>query len=180
MTVSRSLPRASRTTWLAPLTIAAAGLLAYADSFRGVFMLDDFLSIVENPHLRRLWPLWDVWKTPMESTLAGRPVAQWTFALNYAAGKLDVWGYHAGNLLVHLCAALVLYGLLRRTFLTAPLRGRYGGVATGLAGVIALLWTVHPLQTQSVTYLVQRAEALMGLCYLLTLYAVVRGAADPS
>ena len=45
--------------------------------------------------------------------------------------------------------------------------------------VIALIWVVHPLQTQSITYLIQRAESLMGLFYLLTLYCVIRGAGSP-
>ena len=59
------------------------------------------------------------------------------------------------------------------------LTGRYGGAATPLALGIALIWLVHPLQTQSVTYLVQRFESLMGLCFFLTLYFFVRGVDSP-
>ena len=98
--------------------------------------------------------------------------------MNYAIGRLDVLSYHVGNLLIHLLAALTLFGILRRTLLLPALRDRFGGASTGLAAAAALLWALHPLQTESVTYLVQRAESLMGLCYLLTLYAVVRGASS--
>ncbi len=58
------------------------------------------------------------------------------------------------------------------------LRDRFGGASTGLAAAVALIWALHPLQTESVTYIVQRVESLMGLCYLLTLYAVIRGASS--
>jgi len=56
----------------------------------------------------------------------------------------------------------------------AGLRSRYGGASLPLAAFAALLWTLHPLQTESVTYVSQRAESLMGLCYLLTLYGFIR------
>jgi len=88
---------------------------------------------------------------------------------------LDVWGYHAFNLLIHALAGLTLFGLLRRTLSRPPLNGRFGVAALPLALAVAVIWTVHPLQTEAVTYLSQRAESLMGLFYLLTLYCFVRG-----
>jgi tetratricopeptide (TPR) repeat protein len=68
---------------------------------------------------------------------------------------------------------------VRRTLLSPPLRSRFGRDAIPLAGAVAILWTVHPLQTQSVTYIVQRAESLMGLFYLLTFYAFIRSTEQP-
>jgi hypothetical protein len=90
---------------------------------------------------------------------------QLSLALNWAVGGTSVGGYHVVNLVVHVLASVLLYGIAART-----LRG------SGTALAIALLWALHPLQTESVTYVVQRAESLMALCYLLTLYLVVRGA----
>jgi len=87
-----------------------------------------------------------------------------------------VGSYHALNLTIQLLAGLTLFGLVRRTLMRPLLRDRYGADALLLAWVIALLWMVHPLQTESVTYISQRAESLMGLFYLLTLYCFVRGA----
>lgn len=154
--------------------VVAAGLLAYHNSFQGPFIYDDVPSIPGNPHIRHLWPIWQAMSAPPGSPVAGRPVVCLTLALNYAWGGLNVWGYHAFNLTIHLVSALVLFGILRRTFQGEKLRDRFGAVAVWLAGAIALIWEVHPLQTESVTYIVQRTESLMGLFLLLTLYGVLR------
>jgi tetratricopeptide (TPR) repeat protein len=106
-------------------------------------------------------------------------VVSLTLALNYALGGLNVWGYHAFNLTIHLLSALVLFGLLRRTFEGATLRDRFGGAAVWLAAAITLIWEVHPLQTESVTYIVPRTELLMGLFLLLTLYCTLRCSQSP-
>ena len=159
--------------------IALAGVAAYYNSFAGTFVHDDRGAIVENQTIRQLWPIWRALSPPCNGeTVTGRPLLNLTFAVNYAMGGLNVWGYHATNLLIHIAAALLLFGILRRTFLTPLLRDRFGQAATLLALASALLWTIHPLQTESVTYIVQRAESLGGFFYLLTLYCAVRGAAS--
>ena len=84
--------------------------------------------------------------------------------------------YHAFNIVVHILAALTLFGLVRLTLNLPALRARFEGAATALALATALIWEVHPLQTESVTYIIQRQESLAGLFYLLTLYCVARGA----
>lgn len=156
---------------MVPWALAAAGLWAYHNSFSGAFLLDDVHAIVENPLLRQ----------PGRLLFASvRPVADLSFALNYALGGLEVWGYHALNLAIHLAAAGTLFGILRRTLQHRRFNGRGPGEATGLAFAVALFWLLHPLQTQSVTYIVQRAESLMGLFYLVTLYALIRWEAAPA
>ena len=144
------------------MLLVAAGVAAYANSLHGPLVFDDLTSIGDDASIRHLWPPWAPLK---EST---RPTAAWTFAVNYALGGLRVEGYHAVNLLIHLSAGLVLLGVARRTL--KP----YFASSDWLALAIALLWTVHPLQTEAVTYIVQRQEALMGLFYLLTLYGFIR------
>jgi tetratricopeptide (TPR) repeat protein len=142
--------------------IAAAVAAAYANSFRGAFVFDDLQSIVDNTSIRHLST---AWAPPGDgTTVTGRPLLNLTFALNYVLTGPGVAGFHAGNLLIHAAAALTLFGLLRRTPGGEP-----------LALVATILWAVHPLQTESVTYLAQRAESLMGLFYLFTLYAWARG-----
>ena len=166
-------PKVGRGTILvAAAVIIAAGLLAYWNSFDGVFLLDDEHTITANENIRRLWPPWQAMFDPEQGN---RPVAALSLAMNYRAGELDPWGYHAVNLGVHLAAALVLFGLVRRTLQLGGLRERFGGVAVPLALAVALLWTVHPLQTESVTYVIQRAEAMVGLALLATLYFALRG-----
>jgi len=102
-----------------------------------------------------------------------------SYALNYAIGGERVFGYHVVNLTVHALAGLALFGVVRRTLNSTRLRERFSGAAGYLAAVVALLWTVHPLQTESVDYLSQRAEGLMGLFYLLTLLCFLRARDDP-
>jgi protein O-mannosyl-transferase len=87
-----------------------------------------------------------------------------------------VWSYHALNLTIHVLAALSLCGLVFRTLRTAPLRARFDSAALPLSVLVAAIWMLHPLQTEAVTYVVQRAESLVGLFYLLTLYGFVRAA----
>jgi len=158
--------------------IVLAAIAAYHNSLAGPFVLDDDAAIAGNPTIRHLWPIWTVLSPPREGeTVSGRPLLNLTLAINYAHSGLNVRGYHATNLAIHIAAALLLFGILRRTFLMPALRDRFGSAVLLLALASTLLWTVHPLQAESVTYVVQRAESLMGLFYLLTLYCVIRGAA---
>ena len=171
-----------------------AAVLAYHNSFSGPFIFDDKPAIAENPTIRQLWPIWKPLCPPNHGeTVTGRPLLNLSFAANYAVNGLNVWGYHVANLAIHVLAALLLFGILRRTFLLPggadiPVclmdqdsRGRQECLPHRyekfyLALAVALLWAIHPLQTESVTYIVQRAESLMGLFYLLTLYCFIRGA----
>ena len=167
-----------------------ATCLVYLNSLTGPFVFDDQSAILENPTIRRLGSLGDVLSPHLDGglTISGRPVVNLSLALNYAWGGYGVMGYHLFNLLVHGLAGLTLFGLLRRTLAgrlpSSPLAGapgnRFAGTrwsenALGLAFFTTLLWLVHPLQTSAVTYVVQRAELLMALCYLLTLYSFLRG-----
>jgi tetratricopeptide (TPR) repeat protein len=159
-----------------PVLIIAAGIWAYHNSFQGPFILDDVRSILENPTIHHLQPIWSALSPLSTSLVGGRPIVNLSLVLNYAIGGTSVWGYHVFNLAVHVLAALTLYGIVRRTLLRPPLRQRFGAASQWIALATASIWTVHPLQTEAVTYISQRCESLMGLFYLLTLYAFVRGA----
>ncbi|HTQ29620.1 MAG TPA: tetratricopeptide repeat protein [Opitutaceae bacterium] len=155
--------------------LVLAALAAYHNSFRVPFLYDDVPTIVENASIRHLWPLGPVLVPPPDVTSTGRPLVNFSLALNYALGGTAVGGYHALNLVIHLLAGLTLFGVVRRTLLLPALRERFGADAPPLALAVAAIWTLHPLQVEAVTYVVQRAESLMGLFYLLTLYCFVRG-----
>jgi tetratricopeptide (TPR) repeat protein len=160
-------------TWssLAGWALAAAVSLVYANSLSGAFVFDDFPDIVENPLIRSLWPPWHV-------LAMARPVVNLSLAVNYALGGLKVAGYHLVNVAAHGSAALLLFGVIRRTLELAPRRTRSSRLAPMLAFLSALLWAIHPVQTQSVTYLIQRAEVLAGCGSLLALYAAIRSLRD--
>ena len=163
-----------RFTWAAMALIAVAGVAAYSNSLHGPFIFDDRLSIAENPTIRSLWRLGDV-LLPSSRLHLYRPTMNLSLAVCYAIGGLDVAAYHVLNLAIHILAALVLFGVTRRTLLLPALAARFGAASTGLALAVSLLWMLHPLQTESVTYVVQRCEALMGLFCLLSVYCVLRG-----
>ena len=164
--------------WLAGGILLLAVLMAYANSLAGPFVFDDLPAIPENPSIRRLWPLGPVLRPDVDGglTISGRPLVNLSLAINHAWGGESVHGYHLANLLIHALAGLTLFGIARRTCRQPGLATRFGPAALPLGWMVAAIWLLHPLQTESVTYVVQRAESLMGLCYLLTLYGFIRGA----
>ena len=147
-----------------PLILIFAGLGAYHNSLRGAFVLDDIRGLDGIQHVQHFWLLPEV--------VAGtsRPLVQFSLAVNRAFGGPNVSGYHAVNVAIHILAALTLFGVARRTLLLC------GRDAPWLALAVALIWEVHPLLTQSVNYIIQRGELLVGLLCLLTLYCLIRGA----
>jgi len=161
------------TQWF-PWLLVVVGVLVYVNSLWGPFIYDDRGAIMGNKHIRQLWPLWRTMSAPPQSPLAGRPVVSVSLAINYCLGKLDPRGYHAGNIAIHVLCTLVLFGIVRRTLLSERLRPQFGRAAGPLALVCALIWMVHPLQTECVNYITQRTESIMGLFYLLTLYGAIR------
>jgi hypothetical protein len=156
--------------------IALVGMLTYANSLSGPMLFDDHTAIVRNLHIRRLWPPIDALAAARDNELASRPLVNLSFAINYALGGLAVRGYHVVNVGMHILSALVLFGIIRRTLTIAAPPGRVASAAEGIALVSAMIWMVHPLLTESVDYLTQRTELMMGLFYLLTLYAAIRAA----
>jgi len=156
----------------APLVIVGAVVAAYAGSFAGVFVFDDFLAILQNPTIRHFGTA--LFPPSGQLTVSGRPLFNFSLALSYALSGNGSWGYHALNLLIHLGAALALFGIARRT-----LRSIAGAEVEISSLAIALWWALHPLHTESVTYMVQRAESLMGLCYFLSVYGFIRWVEAP-
>jgi len=166
-----SVPQPS-TNWpvlAAGALIVLAGLAVYANSLSATFVFDDRPHIFANQRIKSIFPLLQ--------TLSGRrPLVDLTLAINYAIGRFDPAGYHALNMLIHLLAALTLFAVLRRLLSPREPSHNSGTAAPiWLPAVITLIWTVHPLQTQAVTYVIQRGESMMGLFYLLTLYCAMRG-----
>lgn len=182
MATSRSRRRAAssapaaaghkRRVRLAALLIAVAGFIVYANSLEGPFIFDDHRSILENPTIRWISPITAVLQPPRQTPVTGRPIANLSFAMNFAIGGLRVEGYHLWNIAVHLLTALTLFGVLRRLVPRMSVASQES--IDRLAFVCAMVWMVHPLNTEAVNYITQRTESMMGLFYLLTLYASIR------
>ncbi len=164
-TVNTPEPIGQRVHRLALLLLALAGVFGYYNSLRGAFVFDDVVYI----------KLPDIAKPFANEMVRGRPVVSLSLAMNYWADQLKPRGYHVVNLVVHILAAYVLYDLVRRTLLLPKWAGRFTDRAEVIAILVALIWLIHPLNTQSVTYVIQRCESMMGLFFLLTMNCFVIG-----
>ncbi len=147
-----------------PFAVALVGLLAYLHSLTGTFIFDDATAITGNKNIGRLFPI----------VFSTRWVVDLSFRLNYALGGFNPADFRAVNLAVHIASALLLFGIIRRTLVLPRFGERFSDTSVWLAGVTALCFVAHPLQTSSVTYICQRYEVMMALCFLATLYAFVR------
>jgi len=175
--VKRSIPGINRLIY--PFFLIVIIALVYIGSFQGVFIYDDFDAIIENPTISSLSPWWGPFFPGSSTTMRDRPLVNFTFALNYYWGGFALFGYHLVNLSIHLGAALCLYYLVLISLSSPRLREKFGNAARGLSWLIALIWAIHPLQTESVTYINQRSESLAGLCYLLVVLFAVRSFNSP-
>ena len=157
------------------IVLAVIIACVFANGLNTPYMFDDVYWIRDNPAIRTLWP----------PSSARRPLGYYSLQLDYAVHGNGVFGYHLVNIAIHAAAAVVLFLLIGKSLQCSArvfdpaetLDRRSPGInSTWLAFAAALLWAIHPLQTSSVTYLIQRFESLMGLGFLLCLYGVLRGA----
>jgi Flp pilus assembly protein TadD len=159
--------------------IVVLGVLIYANSLQVPFYLDDYRELVNSPLIKDFSYFTSYFFAGGIGALVSRSFGYLTFALNYHVGGLNVVGYHLVNIAIHLMAALLVYRLVSLTLLTpyfAPGRDRVtaGNRAGFIALLAALLFVAHPLQTQAVTYLIQRFASLAALLYLLSLTSYIR------
>ncbi|MBW2490813.1 MAG: hypothetical protein JRE65_06680, partial [Deltaproteobacteria bacterium] len=150
------------------LFFTAITFAIYSQTFDSPFVLDDLRKIEENPHLRvnRLSPA-KIVKAGLQSSRA-RPIAFMTFALNYSLHQYDVFGYHLLNISIHVLTGFFLYLFLKATFRIPIVQARYKHTDL-ISFFAALIWLIHPIQTQSVTYIVQRANSLAALFFMLSI-----------
>jgi len=175
--------RTTQSDYLGYLLILLICILPYSNSFDCAWHLDDFPNIVKNPavhisdiSLDSLSQATGMFQTHgiRVSGLAFRPVAYFSFALNWYAGTDHVLGYHIVNVGIHLLCAVVLYILVQSLFHTPILLGFYQGDEKNIALLTAVLWAIHPIQIQAVTYIVQRMTLLATLFYLSGLLCYVK------
>jgi Tfp pilus assembly protein PilF len=164
---------------LAPLWLLLFGGAVFGNAMDGVFVFDDVVTIRENPDIESLRPLVQIESTASNS-VSGRPVVRLSLALNHALGGLDVRGYHAFNLGVHLLAALLVLGIVRRTLRGPGVSAELARSADGIGLAVGALWVVHPLVSECVDYVTQRTESMMALCLLGALYAAIRSREGPA
>ncbi|MEC7726053.1 MAG: glycosyltransferase family 39 protein, partial [Planctomycetota bacterium] len=152
------------------MILVALAFVSYATGISGPFLLDDNVFILTDKGIRDLWPF---------DGYRNRPVLMFTLSLNYALTGADPVTFRLTNIAIHACAALLLYGVVRRT-LTLPRCGPMAPeLARGIAFAVAAIWVVHPLNVTAVTYIWQRCESQMGLLFLGAIYSTLRAHESP-
>jgi len=152
--------------WLWMAVLAAAAAAAYWSGLDTPFLLDDPINITKNPRIERPLGFFELLADP-------RAVVTASLRWNYLAGGFDVTGYHLLNLCAHAVTGLLLFLLARATLRLDVFGGRYSRSADDLAGVIALLFLLHPMQTESVTYVIQRAEIFAAAALIAALLSLI-------
>ena len=159
------------------ILIVLLGSLAYSNTFNAPFTFDDYIAIVNNPIIRNF----DFFTSPFSNVNVNltesykvatrtRLLGFFSFAINYHWHKLDVTGYHIVNLVIHLLNGILLYFFVRELFKTpyfAKITKK--GTESYIPIFVSLLFTLHPIQTQAVTYVTQRFVALASFFFLLSI-----------
>ena len=152
---------------------------AYSGNYNASWHFDDYPNIVDNPkiHMNDF-----KFKNFKEALFAGydegqylgrrmyRPVPMLTFALNWYIGKDNVIGYHIVNNTIHLVTTFFLFLTVLNLFMSPNLKTKYQGSEYAIAFLSAILWAVNPVQTQAVTYIVQRMASLAAMFYIIGIY----------
>ena len=162
--------------------------ITYSNTFHASWHLDDNLNILENPRLHLTTLSWVEIKEALFSSPPGlksgatfsRPVSRLSLALNYYLGGRDVFGYHLGNLAIHLVTTIFLYLFVLHALRLPTVRARYGPNAYSLALLTAVFWSIHPIQTQAVTYVVQRMACLSAMFYVMAMVFFLKGREAPA
>src|SRR4030042_639424 len=162
---------------IAAVLIAGVALLAYSNTFHVPFHFDDRPNITENPNVQIKVFTWDRIERLVKNTYKEtvRVFSYFTLALNYYFGGFNVFGYHLVNFVVHVASGIFLYWFLMLTFNLPSLREKYGPISYKVALFSSLIFISHPIQTQSVTYIVQRMASMAGMFSLFSLVLYVKG-----
>jgi len=158
--------------------IAGVAFLVYSNTFSASFHFDDLRNIVQNVNVQIRVFTWDHIQRLIHFTYQANSIrffSYFTFALNYYFGGLDVFGYHLVNFFIHVFSGIFLYWFLLLTLNLPSLGGKYGSISYRVALFTSLIFISHPIQTQSVTYIVQRMTSMAGMFYLLTLVLYIKG-----
>ncbi len=151
--------------------IAGMILIAYSNTFTASFHFDDNPSIVENASIKRMT------SDNIIMLLSGvRPVVYLSLMFNYQLSGLNVVGWHVFNIAVHVANSFFVYLLMFWTLNLPRLETKYRGKARWMALFGALLFAVHPIQTEAVTYIITRTELLATVFYLATFLLFIKGA----
>jgi len=152
----------------------------YSNTLHSSWHFDDFPNINDNPlvHMTRL--SWGSIKNALFSdrnnpNFPYRPVACLSFAFNYYFAGLNVFWYHVVNIFIHFLCSFYLFLFLHRTLTLPTLKEKYHSDAYFISLMATLLWAINPVQTQAITYIVQRMASMAALFYIMSMYYYLKG-----
>ena len=167
------------------LLIALIAFLVYSNTSSTPFVFDDVIHITGNPHIRlHQFTMEGIKDAALKSRGRNRPVPMISFALNYYFHRYNVLGYHLVNIIIHIMTGIFLY-----LFIKITLRIMGAGIGSApdpsfdrifnnrapIAFLTTLIWLVHPSQTQSVTYIVQRMNSMAVMFFTLSILLYAKG-----
>lgn len=158
----------ARVIFLSSLLIIIAGLSVYLNSLNGKFVWDDEILIKNNPYIKSWSNLAKIFRSDIgkgveERYYFYRPIQISSYLLDYSLYKLNPVGYHLTNILLHILMALLIYWLVNILFGNSL-----------LALITSLLFVVHPIHTEAVSYISGRADLLASVWVLLGLVFYLR------
>ena len=163
--------------FLSVLVIGMAIAFVYGPTIDAPLIFDDEVTLLQNPSIHQLWPL--IGNAPDFGPLhpspgtpvSARPLVNLTFAANYYFDDVQPRGYRVVNIIIHALAACLLWVLVSRTLRLPKFKGQYDSSAGWIGFLSALIWAVHPVNTETVVYITQRTELMVGLFYIATVLA---------
>ena len=153
---------------------AALLIILYSNTFFSPFTFDDEQILTNYYITNNDISLRGLYEAATLTPNKRRGIAHISFALNHYFSGENVFGYHIVNIVIHIAAAFTFYLLANLTLQTRPLAIRPGNRTREIAFFAALLWAVHPLQTNAVTYIVQRMTSMATLLCMLCLFFYVK------
>lgn len=162
------------------ITLLIIILSIYSNTFQASWHFDDIPNILENRRLHVTKLSWSNIKgsffaAPLTPGELYRPVACLSFALNYYFGKDNVSGYHIVNISIHFLAAIFLFLFIYNTLNLPLLKVKYGSNSYFIALLSTALWAINPIQTQAITFIVQRMASMVGMFYIISMYFYLKG-----
>ena len=162
------------------ILLVIAVSFCYHATLNHPLIFDDYSTLVENMSIRDLRHIWPILENPTELGLGWRPFANLTFAFSYALSGLDPWGHHLLNIVIHTLNAWILFNVIVITLNNFNFKENKPNYNIYISSLMAIFWAVHPVLTQTITYISQRTESLMALTYLLTIFCFIRACLNKS
>ena len=161
------------------ISLAIIVFSIYGNSFDCSWHFDDEHTITINPNIHLKDISWKNIKKTFFSDQCNpnaiyRPVSCLSFALNYYWGRLDVFGFHLINVFIHFFTSIFLFLFIYNTLNLPSLRSKYAQDSYFIALLATVLWTINPIQTQALTYIVQRMASMAGMFYIMSMYFYVK------